>query len=313
VSTPELLPLPLSRGTLARYRMATRRQRRAGLVGGHQMRRKGQSLDFRDYEVYAPGDDIRHVDWRASARHGGTRDLLVRHYAAEEQLSLVISIDTRATMRLPEAMPKLQVAAWLTEAVTAIALDAGDRVFLHRLFGRAGDSLVGLRGTGSRGRVRKVLRRFAGEEGEVLNTKPLSGCLAPTTVWLIATDLYFDDAAQTRRLAAEMARAQEGYCWVILVDLDSWPMERALLGEGARRIEGPGLDPRENRFEITDENLADVEAAIRAHKDALFARTRRASCDRTPWHWPVEADPAVFFRERFLVDPVLQRLFMKDA
>ena len=278
------------------------------------MRRKGQSLDFRDYEAYAPGDDIRHVDWRASARYGDSRDLLVRHYAAEEQLTMVISVDTRTTMHLPEAMPKLQIAAWLAEAVAAVALEAGDRVFLHRLFGAPPNSLVSLRGTGARGTIRKALRRFADHSSdEALNTKPLRDCLTPTTVWLIATDLYFDDETQTRRLAGEMARAQEGYCWVILADMDSWPMERALLGEGARRIEGPGLSPKENRYEITDENLALVERTIREHKDTFSMRTRRASCDRTPWHWPVTPDLPGFFRERFLNDPVIMRLFMKDA
>jgi len=308
----QLQPLPLSRGTLARYRMATRRQRRAGMVGGHQVRRKGQSLDFREYEHYQPGDDIRHVDWRASARYGDVNDLLVRHYAAEEQLTMVISIDTRATMHLPESLPKLQIAAWLVEATASIALASQDRIYLHRLFGPAANSLFSLRGTSSSGRIRAVLRRFAEEREETVNLKPLRTCLAPTTVWVIATDLYFGGSAA--RLAQEIARAQDGYCWVVLIDLDSWPLERAILGEGARRIEGPGLETKHNRFEITSANLAMVETKIRDHKDRFFAKTRRSSCDRVPWHWPVAGtEPATFFRDRFLEDPVIQRLFMKDS
>ncbi|MDJ0838053.1 MAG: DUF58 domain-containing protein [Acidobacteriota bacterium] len=316
MSGVDLLPLPLSRGLLGRYRTASRRQRRAGMVGGHQMRRKGQSLDFRDYEHYTPGDDIRHVDWRASARYGQVEDLLVRHYTAEEQLSLVISVDTRPSMALPEAMPKMQIAAWLAEAVADVALDSEDRVFMHRLFGEAGGGLDQLRGSGSRGRVRKILRRFVDYRGSVaFNKKPLIRCLAPTSVWIILTDLYFDSNDQSRMLAREIARAQEGLCWVILVDLDSWPHERAYLGHGARRIEGPGLSPTRNRFEVSDENLAQVETRIRRHKQHFFELIRRASCDRVSWHWPAEVVPAPveFFKARFLGDKVLQRLFMKDA
>lgn len=309
-----LLPLPLSKGVLSRYRTAARRQRRAGLMGGHQMRRKGQSLDFRDYEHYAPGDDIRHVDWRASARYGAKNDLLVRHYTAEEQLTLVISIDTRPSMLLPEAMPKLQIAAWLAEALASVALESEDRVMLHRLFGPPGDSLTALRGARSRGRIRPCLRRFAAKEATEINLRPLASALPPTSVWIILTDLYFDEKAQGDLLAREMARVQDGLCWVLLVDLDSWPLERALLGEGAREIEGPELDPKHNRFEITDENLDLVEGRIRGHKDRFFSLTRRASCDRIPWHWPADAaDMADFFRGRFLEDRVLQRLFMRDA
>jgi len=284
-------------------------------MGGHQMRRKGQSLDFRDFEHYVPGDDVRHVDWRASARLGRREDLLVRHYTAEEQLTLVVSVDTRPSMLFPEAMSKLQIAAWLAEAVASVALSSDDKVVLHRLFGASSGSLINLRGSQSAGRVRSILRRFAEhQDATTLNAKPLATSLPPTSVWLILTDLYFDTEAQSKTLARKIALAQEGLCWVILVDLDSWPCERIFLGEGARRIEGPGLDETQNRFEITEENLTSVETRIRDHKHRFFDLVRRASCDWVPWLWPgeLEPEPETFFRSRFLGDKVIQRLFMKD-
>ncbi len=156
-----LKPLPLSQAHLERFRLRTRRQHRATMVGGHQMRRKGQSLEFYDYRQYTPGDDVRHIDWRASARHGGRDELLIKNFAAEEHMALVISIDTRPSMFLPDAMSKLQVAAWIAEAVARITLRSADKVVLHRLFGKRNGSVDVLRGSGAMDRIRSTLERFA--------------------------------------------------------------------------------------------------------------------------------------------------------
>ena len=66
---------PLSASFLQRYRLRARKRTRAAQVGAHLVRRKGASLEFRDHALYAPGDDIRHVDWRTSARLGRGEDL----------------------------------------------------------------------------------------------------------------------------------------------------------------------------------------------------------------------------------------------
>lgn len=153
----KLEPLPISRALLESYRLASHRQKRPGLVGGHQMRRKGQSLEFYDYRPYMPGDDIRHVDWRASARHGGTDHLLVRTYVAEEHLTLIISLDTRESMFMPHLMPKAQITAWLAEAISWITLRSADRIILHRLFGKPAGSLEVLQGTTGLTRIHPIL------------------------------------------------------------------------------------------------------------------------------------------------------------
>src|SRR5436190_15497969 len=126
--TPEALPVASSQ--LDRYRLRLRQRDRGTVAGAHLIRQRGQSLEFREFRPYLPGDDIRHVDWRASARH--RRDaLVVRTFEHEVQTRLVISIDTRATMRLPEGASKLQLARWFAEAMAYIAGRSGDSVALH--------------------------------------------------------------------------------------------------------------------------------------------------------------------------------------
>lgn len=320
--------LPLSSALLERYRIKSRQQHRPSLMGGHLMRRKGQSLEFREYVPYMPGDDIRHVDWRASARSGTGEDLLVRRFVAEEHLTLVISIDTRDTMALPERCSKIQLAMWLAEAIAWVTLRSDDRVVLHRLFGQDRNSLVELRGSGGLGRIRSTLRRFspsyqnAENPVDPVNTANLSilrPYLPPTAVWVILTDFYFEQA-HAQNLARQIASAQDGLRWVILVDLDSWPYEKAILGEGARRIDGPGLNIEQREFEITAENLKQVEHEIDAHKRDFLDRIPRTGYDLNLWKWPKEVDTTLsderfqrFFKDRFLADSILQRLFMKEA
>ena len=272
---------PLTEAMLRRYQLRAQRQFQSGLSGGHLTRRQGQSLEFREFTTYIPGDAIRHVDWRASSRYGGEYDLLVRRFVAEEQYSLVISIDTRATMHLPLALPKLQMANWLAEAITWVALRSGDRVILHQLFDAAAQPPVVLRGSAGLTQIRRGLERCQPQTSsataigvESLNLNSLRPFLPPTAIWLIVTDFYFS-AAQAEALAARIVQAQNGFRQVLLVELDSWEHERALVGMGPRLIEGPGLTVERPHYEIGEAELETVATAIRQHKMRFLARLHR--------------------------------------
>ncbi len=309
----QFLPLPLSHALLEHYRVKTRRQKQAAMVGGHRMRRKGQSLEFYEYQPYMPGDDIRHVDWRASARYGGGDELLIKKFAAEEQLTLVISIDTRASMQLPQAMPKALIAAWLAEAISRITLRSGDRVVLHRLFGKGDKGIEALRGATGLPRVREALNRLLTNEasGQV-NLEILDRYLPPTAVWLIISDFYFDVEAEARKLAARMIKAQDGWRWLISMDLDSWPWEKNYMGTGSRRIEGPGISDTQRLYEITQQSFLEVEKKIESHKQQFRRLVTRQAYDHIHWQWPeTQPEPGAFFQHRFGEERVLQRLFMK--
>lgn len=318
-----LEPLPISRALLENYRISSRRQKRPGMTGGHQMRRKGQSLEFYDYRPYSPGDDIRHVDWRASARHGSADELLVRTYVSEEQMTLIISIDTRESMHLPLAMPKSRIAAWLAEAISWITLRSDDRVILHRLFGNPGGSIEELHGSGGIDAIRPILRRFFSYKASLdsVNLSVLQRRLKPAVVWLIISDLYFDmqeendsEISQGIQLTRRIAEAQDGMRWIMLIDTDSWPYERFFLGHGSRKIEGPDLPPMDHPLEIDVPALLKVENRMKQHKQVFRELTSRGGSDYILWPWPAEQtlNPPSYFENQFGKDRVLQRLFMKE-
>lgn len=307
--------LPLTQEELDQYRFDVQKKSRPSLVGGHVGRRKGQSLEFREHTPYQFGDDARHIDWRASARYRSESDWLVRRFVTEEQFKLVISVDTRPSMSLPESMNKRQIAFWLAEALSRIALPAENRVVWHHLFGDI--PAQELRGARDLKRIPQTISQFKAVDGlsSIANIEALERHLPPTAVWLIITDLYFDWDEEAQRLAQRIATAQDGLRWVILVELDSWPFERVWVGEGAREIEGPGLaEEAQRQLQVGDDTLRAVDEHIKKHKAHFLEAIKRSGCDISHWSWPQPGRTMLpnFFLQQFGKDRYLQQLFMRD-
>lgn len=64
--------------------------------GGHHSPFRGQGLEFDSVREYVPGDDIRNIDWRVTARTGAPHLKLFRE---ERERHIVICVDMNATMR----------------------------------------------------------------------------------------------------------------------------------------------------------------------------------------------------------------------
>ena len=64
--------------------------------GERRSKRRGQSIDFADFRPYVHGDDLRFVDWNIFGR---LDRLFLKMFLEEEDLSLIIALDTSASMR----------------------------------------------------------------------------------------------------------------------------------------------------------------------------------------------------------------------
>ncbi len=73
---------------------------RAGqrLGGRFPINRRGASIEFADYSVYSPGDDIRAIDWPL---YGRLERLFVKTYKEEVALSVELLVDATASMGAP--------------------------------------------------------------------------------------------------------------------------------------------------------------------------------------------------------------------
>ena len=309
--TPEALPLTSSQ--LDRFRLRLRQRDRGTVTGPHQIRQRGQSLEFREFRPYLPGDDIRHVDWRASARHHRRDELVVRTFEHEVQTRVVISIDTRATMRLPEVASKLQLARWFAEAMAYIAGRSGDSVALHAL---DSGQVIELGSAADRRRIRQALRALSERsESKGRAWTPLERALTPGSVWLVLTDLYFAEESEVMSLAARIRNAQQGSRWVVVVDFDSWACETHRVGHGLHRLEGPGVSALELRVRLTSSLLDEVKGRIDERKCRFDRAAAAGGYDRLRWTWPAATDPAAteIFREHFFGQEIVRRLVMPDG
>ena len=93
-------------------------------AGNHVARLKGEGIEFADLRAFVPGDRVRHVNWRASARRS---ELWVNEYHPERNTDVVIFLDSFAEARRAGGStldPALRAAA----SMTARYLAQKDRV-----------------------------------------------------------------------------------------------------------------------------------------------------------------------------------------
>lgn len=252
----ELAELDRLRRHLA-FRTATDAQ------GGQASRRRGQSPEFVDHRPYAPGDDLRRLDWNVLARSDQT---VIKRYRAEEEAAVRVAVDLTASMTIGEP-PKLPLALKLAAAVAYLALSDGERAQVAGLSRRGIEISPAKRGRGQFGALRAVLARAVPDEpgdelpmpdvtmGELLRRSGRAGVLVVITDGL----------------------APRG-------DLDAWP--RALVrakaaGHDVRLVQVLAPDdidpPWDSDLELVDaETGGAVDVTFDAEARAAYARRLEA-------------------------------------
>ena len=95
------------------------------LQANRRTTRKGTGVSFADYAEYHLGDDHRAIDWRV---YGRMEHLVIKLFELEEDMTLVILLDTSASMKA-----KLGYAQQLAAALGYLALRGLDRVAVYAL------------------------------------------------------------------------------------------------------------------------------------------------------------------------------------
>lgn len=317
IPAPDSLKPPLSPHLLRRAALRMARNVPTEGLGAHLRQRGGQSMEFREFSPYQPGDDIRRVDWRTSLRTGGAGDLLMRRFEAEERRTLTILIDGRAAMHLPEAAPKIQAAVWAMLCLVEISVEAGDQVILGTLFHARDAQPVKVSGAPARRAAQALARDLLAPPDwtaePVARTGPIRDLLPPTSTAVILTDALFEDA--DGRVAALLRHIQKGYRQVIVGALDAWPAERHLLASGPLKL--GAIEGRSFGDAVLDAPLSALEVAEKAMADHLARQRRRWSrgalvWPRRPLRWPEQpTDPLGWFRSEFLAAGFLAPLLSR--
>ncbi|MFP4063251.1 MAG: DUF58 domain-containing protein [Halochromatium sp.] len=145
VDADELVAL---RASGERLRPARTQSARSALAGAHRSRFHGRGMDYRESRHYQPGDDIRNMDWRITARSGHAH---VKVFDEERERPVVVLVDFGASMFFAtRGVFKSVQAARLAALIGWSAVGHGDRIGAL-LFADANGGPVGDRTAGDRG------------------------------------------------------------------------------------------------------------------------------------------------------------------
>ena len=187
---------------------------RSGGGGEHLAKRRGGASEFQEHRAYAPGDDMRRIDWSAYARTG---EPMLKLFRAEEDVVARIVCDASASLDYGSPS-KIEVAKKIAAAVAYMTLARSERaqVFI------AGEGLVketsAVRGRGGLAGVLKSLEGARAKGGTNL-AKAIDAVVQKSArpgMLVIASD-FFDPGAVTDALG----RAARGGHDVMLVQVVS--------------------------------------------------------------------------------------------
>ena len=250
---------------------------RSALVGAHRSRFRGRGMDYRESRHYQPGDDIRNMDWRITARAGNPH---VKVFDEERERPVVLLVDFGPSMFFASrGVFKSVQAARLAALIGWSAVARGDRIGallfngahteLSPRGGRRGQMRL-IRSLVAAGDPRRLLHAVGGEAPAT--SGGLSDALVrlrrvarPGSLVFLLSDFYRMDADSARHLRV-LAEGCELLAVQILdtLELEPPPPGRYAISDGRRRGFFDAADRRER---------ARYESHFAAHQAAVEALT----------------------------------------
>jgi len=122
----DLARLLRSRHWAQKLKLFSNQAARSTLLGETRSRFRGRGMEFEEVRRYQPGDDIRTIDWRVSARTGKTHTKL---FCEERERPVHILVDQRSSLYFgSQKQFKSVLAAELATGIAWAALAGSDRV-----------------------------------------------------------------------------------------------------------------------------------------------------------------------------------------
>ena len=244
------------------------------LSGLHRSPFVGFSVEFASHREYAPGDDLRHVNWKLYARQ---RRLYVKEFDAETNLNLYLLLDVSGSMTCANGpCAKLDYAATLAAALAHLALRQRDAAGVTLFAGEVVDHVPP---KSKPDHFDEILRAIASTQarppsdaGRALH-QAAELCRHRGLVVLISD--CFDDVA---KIASGLEHLRYRGHEVLLFQIYD-PYERGMGLEGNVRFHD--LETGEELTTQADGVRGDYLAALDAWRDDLDRECRNRAIDRT--------------------------------
>lgn len=271
---------------------------RSLLLGNVRSRFRGRGMEFEEARLYQPGDDVRSIDWRVSARTGKVH---TKVFAEERERPVHLVVDQRSSMFFGSGNRfKSVLAAELAACIGWAALGASDRIG-GQVFGDEREAAVRAR------RNKQALLHFLTsitEFNQVLPSKPSTGAqnhrtlefvleecrrlTRPGTALFILSDFHDFDEACAKLLAGLGRHMEITLYWIRdLLELKLDLHGRLGLSDG-----------RSTRSVVFSPALRTRYAETRAATQAQFEEAARRS-RATIVPVSTEDDPLAFLRRLY--------------
>jgi uncharacterized protein (DUF58 family) len=263
--------MPLDPAVLARIdqlELEARQVVEGYLSGRHRSPRHGFAVEFAQHREYAPGDDIKHIDWKV---YGRTERFYLKQYEQETNLIAWLLVDASESMGYgSSSRTKYELACTAAAAMAYLVLNQTDSVGLALL---AGEVRSFLRPSGQITQLREACRAmtegpFPGpaQLGKVLNE--VAGRTGRRGIAFVFSDLL-DDVPDI--LAGLRHLRYQKHEVVLFHTLDAaeidFPFRHTTLFRGLEGLPEVLTDPpgiRASYLKALADHVAAIEAGCRA-------------------------------------------------
>lgn len=242
------------------------------LEGEYSSIHHGRSHDFDDLREYAPGDEVKDIDWKATAR---STVPLIKRYIASRQHNIVFVVDTGRGMAAASesGVSKKEIVIQSVGVLAYLAARHGDRV---SMYSGNEEHLDFMPAGGSEAHIERMLRKI--DEATTLDAprSDMDALLTQVARRLGHRSIVFvvsDDIALNRDMDLQIARlhARHEMLWISVGDADLM----------ARQMSAPALWAVDGGAEIPEylrrsRGLREVfdEGIVQRH-ELLASRLRR--------------------------------------
>jgi uncharacterized protein (DUF58 family) len=248
------------------------------LSGLHKSPHQGQSVEFAQHKEYAPGDELRHLDWKALARFD---KYYIKRYEHETNLRAALVVDASGSMGYGSgALTKIDVARTLAGALAYLLVRQQDAAGVSILQGNTVREVPPRAAASHLNAVLDTLEAVKAEGATNLFSAAdhLAEKLPRRALVVVFSDLFDDRQEALQRLLALRARRHDVAVFHLVDPAElAFPFDDPTLFlsmEDDRRVE---VHPREIKQSYLEEFgrflVATKEACTAADVDYELVRT----------------------------------------
>ena len=207
------------------------------LSGLHRASVHGSSVEFAQHKEYTPGDELRHVDWKAV---GKLDRYYVKQFEQESQLTVYLVLDASASMAFAGGgIAKLEYGGLVLAALGYLTISQQDKVGLVTCGDRAIETHVPPRARTTHlhdllAVLESVMAKGgAGDEPPAAALRRIAELARRRRALIVVASDLFDEAEGTLAALAELRAQRHDVTVVHLID----PHERAFPYDGLTQFE----------------------------------------------------------------------------